>query len=678
MAIRLGVDTGGTYTDAVLMQDEDRVIAKAKALTTRHDLAVGVRQAIEAVLRSSGIAAEAIKLAALSTTLATNALVEGHGGRVALIFVGFAERDLDSQGLRTALAGDPYLVLDGGHDHSGQPRLPLDEATLVQFLEARRDAVSAFAVAAQFAVRNPAHEQRVQELVTEIAGKPVSLSHHLSAKLGGPKRALTAVLNARLIGMIDQLITRAQMQIGDLGVTAPLLVVRGDGALVSAAQARQTPIETILSGPAASLVGARWLTGLDSALVSDIGGTTTDVAFLRQGRPALDARGAVVGGHRTMVEAVAMRTTGLGGDSEVTPRQEGLAGGVTLGPQRVVPGSLVGQQRPERVHEVLDRQLRATTPGEFDGQFLRAVPGGQGTGLPDREQRLLDRIGDDVVELGQVLRTRVEHSALRRLIRQGAVQMCGVTPSDAAHVLGWVRAWDVAAGEKALKLFARRRTGSGERLAETPVEMARMIVDQMTHQSSLAMLEAAFAEEGSSFEAPPQTLARHEVVQAGLNRHRCHLRVDIGLNVPVIGLGASAHSYYPAVGQRLGTEMVLPEDADVANAIGAVVGQIHVRRSGTVSAPSEGRFRAHLLSGPQDFATAEAALAALEAALRTTVIALAREAGADTPTSSLTRDIRKVQVENREIFVEATVTAEASGRPRIAAEPAGMSAETTL
>ena len=317
MAILLGVDTGGTYTDAVLIRDEAEVRARAKALTTRHDLAVGVGAAVRAVLAASGVAPGDVAMASLSTTLATNALVEGQGGRVALIYIGFRAQDLETQGLADALAGDPVCVLEGGHGHDGSPAKPLDEVSLLAFLETHKDDVSGFAVAAQFATRNPAHEQRAMEMVREVTGRPVSASHQLSAKLGGPKRALTAVLNARLIGMIDALIGRAEGELRALGIQAPMMVVRGDGALMSSAQARSRPIETILSGPAASIVGARWLTGADHALVSDIGGTTTDVAMLRDGRPAIDPDGARVGPYRTMVEAVAMRTTGLGGDSEV-------------------------------------------------------------------------------------------------------------------------------------------------------------------------------------------------------------------------------------------------------------------------------------------------------------------------------------------------------------------------
>ena len=128
MAILLGVDTGGTYTDAVLLEDEERVLATAKALTTRHDLAVGIGQAIHAVLDKSGIDPAEIALASLSTTLATNALVEDQGGRVALIAIGFDPADLKRQGLEESLRGDPIFLIRGGHGHSGERLAELDVA----------------------------------------------------------------------------------------------------------------------------------------------------------------------------------------------------------------------------------------------------------------------------------------------------------------------------------------------------------------------------------------------------------------------------------------------------------------------------------------------------------------------------------------------------------------------
>ncbi len=665
MALLLGVDTGGTYTDAVLIRDEREVIASAKALTTRHDLAIGIGEAIAAVLRSSQVLPDQIAMASLSTTLATNALVEGQGGRVGLVYVGFRERDLEAHGLREALGGDPALVIAGGHNHAGGIAHPLDSGALSAWLETDMG-ISAFAVAAQFATRNPAHELEVAEIIRATTGCPVSCSHHLSARLNGPKRALTAVLNARLIGMIARLIDKAEGKLAELGIAAPLMVVRGDGALISAAQARIRPIETILSGPAASIVGARWLTGAEQALVSDIGGTTTDVAVLRAGRPAIDPAGAQVGPWRTMVEAVAMRTTGLGGDSEVHVIDEGLVGGVSLGPRRVVPVSLIATEAPDVVHEALDQQLRNQAPGEHDARFVRAVAGVDAGGLADRDRTLLQRIGTDVQPLSAVLKTRMEGQILRRLVTRGLVQLSGVTPSDASHVLGRLDAWDVGAATKALELVGRKRTGSGNQLMPDVAGMAQMIIDQLTHQTSLALLETSFAEDSVDFGLPPAQLARHVLIQKGLDHHRGILRIEAGLNVPVIGLGASAASYYPAVGDRLGCQMILPEHGGVANAIGAVVGRVTIRRMGSVTSPAEGKFRVHLESGPVDFTEAEAAMIALREALEEEARSEAESAGAQDITLTASQEIRSAKAEAREVFLEAEITVEASGRPRIA------------
>ncbi|MBL4749547.1 MAG: hydantoinase/oxoprolinase family protein [Amylibacter sp.] len=668
MALLLGVDTGGTYTDAVLIEDEKRVVASAKALTTRHDLAVGVGAAIDAVMATSGAGPADIAMVSLSTTLATNALVEGQGGRVGLVFIGFSKRDLSRQGLEEALKGDPVIALAGGHNHSGGQAHALDEAALHAGLAEYGDTVTGFAVASQFATRNPAHELRARDIIRKVTGKPVSCSHDLSAKLNGPKRAMTALLNARLIGMIDHLIGAVEGLLQDKSINAPFMVVRGDGALISADQARVSPIETILSGPAASIVGARWLTDEKDAIVSDIGGTTTDVAVLRNGRPIIDPQGARVGAFRTMVEAVAMRTTGLGGDSQVHLTTGGLAAAITLGPRRVMPVSLLAKDWPKMVHGALDAQLAASTIGEFDGQFVIATQrmdvalGGQN----EREKTLIERIGDQAWPMGKVVQNRMELGTLQTLVGRGLLMVSGITASDAAHVLGRLDAWDKDAAQKALELFSRQRTGSGNRLSTDTAQLAQMIIDQLTEQTAEALLETAFAEDGFDFGLPAKELARHVLTKRGMAQHRGLLAIDVGLNLPLVGLGASAHSYYGAVGKRLNTRVVVPEYAGVANAIGAVVGQISMRAAGQITSQGEGIFRVHFETGPQDFTTQSEAVEALETVLKDQAMAGAKAAGAQSIRLRMERDIRTAKVESREVFVEAELTAIASGRPRIA------------
>ena len=667
MAVLLGVDTGGTYTDAVLLDaEETHVLASAKSLTTRPDLALGIGRAIDAVMASAGVRAQDVAMVSLSTTLATNALVEGQGGRIALIFIGFDPAELTRAGLADALRGDPVIWLAGGHSHAGNAVVPLDLEALEAQVAALGPEITAFAIAAHFATRNPAHEIAARDLIRTLTGKPVTCSHELSQALGGPKRALTAVLNARLIGLITGLIAACESHLAQIGVSARLMVVRGDGALISAALARERPIETILSGPAASIAGASWLTGEQDALVSDIGGTTTDVCLLRAGRPSIDPQGARVGPYRTMVEAVAMRTTGLGGDSEVH-LLEGLDCALKLGPRRLMPVSLLAQEHGPLVHRALDQALAAEVPQDGAGRFV--VPMWQGAtpaGLDPREAAVAARLAQGPLRMADAVRSRVEAPALTRLVARGFAMIAGVTPSDAAHAMGLSDAWDRGAAEKALILFARKRSGRGERIAEGAAPMAQAIIDQLTTQTVSCLLEAAFAEDGRDWGVAPETLARHPLSIAGLDRHSGVVQTTLSLGVPVIGLGASAPVYYGAVGERLGARMVLPAHAGVANAIGAVVGQVAMQASGTVTSPGPGAYVAHLPAGPQRFAESGAAMDALELVLTLDAKHRAHAAGVEEVRFSVVRDVTEVEIEGQPMFIEARLRVTAQGRPRIA------------
>ncbi|MDG4878443.1 hydantoinase/oxoprolinase family protein [Mesorhizobium sp. WSM4935] len=663
----LGIDTGGTYTDAVLWSEEGgpkgKVLAKAKSLTTRHDLAVGIAGAVDAVLEKSRSDPASIKLVSMSTTLATNALVEGQGGRVALVMIGFSEADLARDGLKMALGTDPVVFCPGGHDVHGNAA-KLDLSSLEASLPELGGSVSGFAVCAYFATRNPAHELAARDLIREKAGLPVTASHELSAKLGGPRRALTTLLNARLISMIDRLVAATEGFLAKRGIAAPLMVVRGDGALVSAAFARQRPIETILSGPAASLVGARHMTGLDDAMVSDIGGTTTDVAVLDQGRPRLDPEGATVGGFRTMVEAVAMRTFGLGGDSEVTLEDGALEPKILLGPRRLVPLALSGMVHGEAVTSELERQLRAPNPGRMDGRFaLRTgVPDRLAAGLTGPEAKLYETIGATPLALDRLLSSNAQNATLNRLVARGLVHISGFTPSDAAHVLGKQSNWDGATARLGAELFARRRDGRGQTIAATPQEISQRVLTTLTRWSAEYILETAFAEDGLDGAA---TVA-HALVQRAVDAHPGIARFTVALDRPVIGLGASAPLHYAGLPPLVGNGCIVPEDTDVANALGAVVGQVRVSAEARVSQPKEGLFR--LASGQtvRDFTEEDKAIAAAEADVRAIAAERAKDAGTDSAEIDIATEFKVSTIEGQRMFIEAHVVAVASGRPRIA------------
>ncbi|EKF19425.1 Hydantoinase/oxoprolinase [Nitratireductor pacificus pht-3B] len=659
----LGIDTGGTYTDAVLYGERAGVVAKAKALTTRHDLAEGIAGAVDAVLARAAARPGAIGLVSMSTTLATNALVEGQGGRVALVMIGFKEADLERAGLRGALGSDPVLFLPGGHDVHGN-ETPLDTGALEEQVEALGRSVTAFAVCAYFAVRNPAHEIVVRDLIRAATGLPVTASHELSAQLGGPRRALTTLLNARLVSLIDRLVAATEGFLEARGIAAPLMVVRGDGALVSAAFARARPIETILSGPAASLVGARHLTGLTDAIVSDIGGTTTDIAVLQDGHPRIDPEGASVGGHRTMVEAVAMRTFGLGGDSEVALEEGVLKPRLLLGPRRVVPLSLAAHLHGDAVLVVLRRQGERATAARHDGRFacLSGVPARYAAGLTPGERALHERLETAPQPLESLLTSNAQLATLGRLVARGLALLVGFTPSDAAHVLERQSGWNAEAARLGAMLFARRRDGNGMALAPSPEVFSARVLDGLTRRSAEALLETALCEDGLD----GGSLVMDPLMRRALDREVGMVRLGLALDRPVIGLGASAPLHYAKLPEFLGQECVLPEHADVANAIGAVVGQVRVRIEAHVGQPREGVFRVGTAGAIHDFNGEEEAMSFAEEMLRAEAFERAVAAGAQDAELRVARDVRAVETDGQRTFVEAFVTAEAAGRPRVA------------
>ena len=664
MPLLLGIDTGGTYTDAVLFDDTAGVVASAKALTTRHDLAVGIGGALDEVLGASMCRTEDIALVSLSTTLATNALVEGQGGRVCLVLIGFEEAALKRADLSEALKSAPVILVDGGHDAHGEAQAALDGDRLAAEAAKLGDQVSGFAVAGQFAVRNPAHEVAARDLIIEATGRPVTCSHELSSKLDGPRRALTCVLNARLINLIHHLISAASKLFDSRGIDAPLMVVRGDGALISAEVAAVKPIETILSGPAASLVGAAYLTQAQNAIVSDIGGTTTDYALLSGGRPRLDPAGARVGGWRTMVEAVAMNTIGLGGDSEVRVIRDGSQTRLELGPRRMVPLSLLARDHGALVLETLARQLDQPRPEEFDGRFGFAIERESAhlATLTKSERALLDKLRGQPVALDRLIESRVHVSVLNRLAAHGLVMISAVTPTDAAHVLGLHDAWDSAAAHAGLKLLARQRDAMGRDIASDEHAMSRWIVDRLVDTSAETLLAASLDKDGITDKALARALldARMSATEGRLTE------ITTRLKVPLIGLGASAPTYYPRVAETLGTDALIPEHAGVANAVGAVVGQVRVVVEASIAQPEQGRYRVYSHAAPGDFANFDAAFAFAEATLREEARQRAEDAGAGEFEIRIGRTDKTADIEGKRTIIESLVQAVATGRPKIA------------
>ena len=658
----LGVDTGGTYTDAIIYDEgSNSLLAKAKAPTTHDDLAVGIGQAIERVLAAGSVDPSAIGFVSLSTTLATNALVEGRGRPAALVMIGFEEAVLDRGGLREAIGRDSVVMVAGGHTPYGAEAEPLDTEALAVAVKEIAPAVDGFAVTSQFSVRNADHEIAARDLIRERTGLPVTCSHELADELDGPKRSVTALLNARMIALIDELVSTTTEVLDLQGIGAPIMVVRGNGSLVSADFVRERPVETILSGPAASLLGAAHLVGEKDAIISDIGGTTTDIAALRDGRFDLGARGATVGGHKTMVEAVAMATHGLGGDSEVLLADRALGADLVVGPRRVVPLVVTAQSHGGFLQSQLRRQLTADTlPQEWSTVFLQPTAKAAEASLDRVERQLMERIGDQIVAADTVVEGSRSALATRRLAARGVLRMSAFTPTDASHVLGTQSTHDPAVAHAAAQVWSRRCDHRGKAIVETPSEFAEAVVARLVRQSAEKLLATAFASDGLS-----ETAATSEVVTTALDGKPRTSKLVVGLGVPLVGLGAPAATYYPAIGELLGTEVQIPEHADVANAIGAAVGKVRLRRRVTVSSPRRGLYRVHIGAEPSSFFELEPAKQAAIDQARSAVAAAMAAAGAPEFELEDHWDEKSVDINDRKLFVEGFATVIGTGRPQL-------------
>ncbi|MFO1193637.1 MAG: hydantoinase/oxoprolinase family protein [Rhodoferax sp.] len=656
----IGVDTGGTYTDAALIEARGhRVVARAKAITTKGDLAIGVVEAITQAVAQlpQGLQPRDIGLVSVSTTLATNAVVEGHGSPIGVVLIGFDAQMVERTGIAQAFPGLPVEVIAGGHDHNGDARVPLDLPALDAALDRIAARVDAFAVASTFAVRNAAHEHAARAHIQARTGKPVTLSTELSTDLDAPRRALTAALNARLIARVSTLIDAVHRAMAQLQIACPLMIVKGDGTLALAETVALRPIETVLSGPAASLVGAQWLSGLRSFILSDMGGTTTDLGILRDGRPQVSAQGAEVGGWRTMVRAIDVRTVGLGGDSEV---HLGAHGKLTVGPQRVVPIALLGARHPEML-ALLEADLADIDGGSsLHGRFV-LLPFGARGGAPSaelsaREREVLDKVTAVPQPLRRLGGSLAAQRAIASLKRKGLVQVAGFTPSDAAHVLGLQSNWSVPAAQMAAQLACRLR----DMKLPTPERTAQFAQDvwsETVRLSARTVLDTAFGEHLREDRLLHAVCAGDGTL--GL------ARITVTPTMPVVAVGGPVQVYYREVARRLGCEVVFPEHCEVANAVGAATGVVAQSVTVRVVGDGSGLFQLHAPVGARPFTDPQAALQAAEELARQTAADAVVAMGASDPQVRVT--VQKTMLPNAVSdtgLLEAVVVAEAIGRPQ--------------
>lgn len=664
MTVSLGIDTGGTYTDAVLVHNKTgEVLSSAKSLTTRQDLSVGIKKAIASVFEAKQNAShqKSVSLVALSTTLATNAIAEGHGVPVSLILIGYDQELIQKYQFHSDLVTDDVIFINGGHDIKGDEVEPLDELAAKQAILQRLNKAKAFAISGYFGALNPTHELRVRELVEELSDLPVTCGHELSTRLNSIRRATTVTLNARLIPLLKDLIASVRRTLEELSITAPLMVVKGDGSLVRAEWALQRPIETVLSGPAASAIGAWQLAGKSDVWAIDVGGTTTDIVELVDGKPKLNPDGANIGGWRTMVEAADVFTIGLGGDSHVRHDQEAQ---LLIGPQRVIPLCKLASEYPEVMEKLLDGTKRERFSDEA-AQFLISWTHPDDR-FSDRENTILRCLEDGPRSIGLLVRRMLYDDPLvperiKSLENMYMVQRAGFTPTDALHVLGRFRRWNVEASRLGAQILAQQ---SGLPI----VNFCERIVRRVSEKAAIALVSKVLEDNigAPNWKKEPTATA---LLDLAINDIKGNTQEQIGCEItlrrPLVALGAPVEEYIPRTADTLHTKLLIPPYAEVANALGAVSGGVIQRFRVSIRSLDSGHiFRIHLSEGSKDIVGLEHAVSYARDFMFPCIETVARKAGAEQVEIEMDRTDKRVKLKgNQEVYLGTELFFTAFGRP---------------
>ncbi|MFN2242696.1 MAG: hydantoinase/oxoprolinase N-terminal domain-containing protein [Anaerolineae bacterium] len=571
----LGIDTGGTYTDGVLLEYETRrVLAAQKSLTTKRDFSIGIESVIEGIQIEDP---SAIRMVSISTTLATNAIAEGKGKRVALLLIGYDPELIDKFKMAERFATPNYFFLDGGHDLYGREKKPLDLPGILAKVNEIKGQVDAIAVSAYFSPLNPEHEQRAYKAISSICDLPVVLGHQLSTRLGSVERATTAALNASLLAMLQDFVIAVRRAMERRQIDAPLMVVRGDGTLMSDEFAARTPVETIHSGPAASAIGGRFLSRLDDALILDVGGTTTDIALIENGQVTVSEEGATVSDYKTSVKAANLLSIALGGDSHITWGHEK---NLVIGPERVTPLAYLAWKYRYVKQQLKALSMRAwsqAAPDSLEYWFLLREPQ-EGQPRGQRERDLVEFLRDRPRPVPEILKhLGVLHAAqvgAGELMRQEVIGKAGLTATDLMHIEGHYEAWDTEAAAHAWKVFCQYQFRDPDELRhQVWSQMSEMIVHAIV--TFLSERPFKLGDRQRSLEGADRDMGRWFFYNSLYKAHP-HLETGIRLRQPIIGIGAPADIFLPAVAEALQTDLILPDHHQVANAVGAIAGSVMV------------------------------------------------------------------------------------------------------
>jgi len=656
----IGIDTGGTYTDAVVYDFEtQKILGSAKALTTRDDLSRGILEALDrldpALLRRAG-------MVALSTTLATNACVEGKGGRAKLLFIGIDKKTVDWVGAEAGLT-DPGAIwcLDARTTIDGRiEEAPDWERFLAESEEWFRDADALAIVALNASSTAAVLEKQALFAIAPRHPLPAVCGHELFSDLNAIRRGAGALLNGRLIPVLAEFLEAIRRSLKARNLDVPVAIVRSDGSLMSERFTGVRPVETILCGPAASIVGGQALSGEREAVIVDMGGTTTDIALVRDGSPVKASSGIRIGAWHTFVKGVYVETLGLGGDSAVRLDK---GGSPCLESRRVIPLSMAASRWPgvvPQLKKLLSEREKHSLPLHEFFTLVRDID--DSPGYTEEEKRFCRTLKDGplIYEDAALAVGRDMYGLnVERMEREGVVMRAGLTPTDVMHLKGDFTAFDREAASMGALFVAGCAGLSVEALCD-------WVYGEIKRKLYLAVAGMLIREDMPAF----QKTGIGGELTAFLNRawqmsgsSDAGTRFRIDTSSALVGVGAPTHLFLPDVARALGAACVVPELAGVANALGAVAGNVAAVCAATIRPAFEG----FQVFAADAFDTAEyledATRIAREFAERAARLEAARRgASGELVVRFEERPLVSATGYGSDVFIESTVTATAIGK----------------
>jgi N-methylhydantoinase A/oxoprolinase/acetone carboxylase beta subunit len=569
--IGIGIDTGGTYTDAVVYDfTQQRILGSAKALTTRQDLSIGILEALDKLPREFLKAAELI---ALSTTLATNACVEGKGGRAKLIFLGGDTKVINEFGGKYGLPPAEDMYIQESHSKfSGVIEEEPDWELFHKNVKEGFNHLDGAGILEIYAMKNNAVlEKKAKELFQQTYDIPVVCGHELFSDLNCLQRASGTLLNARLFPVIKEFLGAIKKAMAERDMRASVVIVRSDGTLMSEEFAALRPVETLLCGPAASIAGGTWLAKAANCVIIDMGGTTTDMALVKDGAPVKAIEGVSAGKWRTFVQGFSIKTFGLGGDSAVHYADNRLF----LEEYRVVPLCITGAKYPSVIEGLRKLVDQRTFHDMYLHEHYLLVRDIDGERYTEQERRFCEALrgGPRILrDAAAAANTDIYNLRVSRLVQEGAVQICGLTPTDVMHIRG-----DFSGSSREAALLGAEYAAFN--MGISVEELCARIYGEVKRKLYLNVVKILLEDQHKPYmtkgigpEAEAFILRAYE--SAGGGQGNSSLSLSFRTDFPLVGIGAPIHIFLEDVARLLGTRAIIPGHFEVANALGAVAGKI--------------------------------------------------------------------------------------------------------